>query len=104
MWRSTGFLMNFSVVIELACVVAYITILVGGRASREAGWQVLASLLGVVAGAQMVAMALVVRGYTVAVCGWCGRSADGCDRLISMIMTTGFLLGGSWISRGCCVR
>jgi len=62
--------MNFSVVIELACVVAYITILVGGRASREAGWQVLASLLGVVAGAQLVAMALVVRGYTC-------RCADG---------------------------
>ncbi|KAK0334974.1 hypothetical protein LTR02_015434 [Friedmanniomyces endolithicus] len=63
MWRSTGFLMNFSVVIELACVVAYITILVGGRASREAGWHVLASLLGVVAVAQMVAMALVVYLY-----------------------------------------
>ncbi|KAK0946745.1 hypothetical protein LTR29_001915 [Friedmanniomyces endolithicus] len=63
MWRSTGFLMNFSVVIELACVVAYITILVGGRASREAGWHVLASLLGVVAVAQMVAMALVAYLY-----------------------------------------
>ncbi len=68
--------MNFSVVIELACVVAYITILVGGRASREAGWHVLASLLGVVAVAQMVAMALVVRIY-VPLCGWGGSNADG---------------------------
>ncbi|TKA72376.1 hypothetical protein B0A55_06548 [Friedmanniomyces simplex] len=63
MWRSTGFLMNFSIVIELACVVAYITILVGGRASREAGWQVLASLLALVAVAQMIAMALVAYLY-----------------------------------------
>jgi hypothetical protein len=61
MWRSTGFLMNFSVVLELACVIAYITILVGGRASREAGWKVLAGLLGLVAAGQLIAMALVVR-------------------------------------------
>ncbi|KAK3070898.1 hypothetical protein LTR53_009643 [Teratosphaeriaceae sp. CCFEE 6253] len=63
MWRSTGFLMNFSIVIELACVVAYIVILVGGRSSREAGWQVLASLLGLVAAGQMIAMALVAYLY-----------------------------------------
>lgn len=60
MWRSTGFLMNFSVVIELACIIAYITILVGGRASREAGWKVLSGLLGLAALGQMIAMALVV--------------------------------------------
>ncbi|KAF2772998.1 hypothetical protein EJ03DRAFT_324048 [Teratosphaeria nubilosa] len=63
MWRSTGFLMNFSVIMELAVLVAYLTILVGGRASREAGWKVLASLLSVVAAAQVIAMALVAYLY-----------------------------------------
>jgi len=60
MWRSVGFLMNFSVVVGLACVVAYVTILVGGRGSREGGWKVLSGLLGIVAVVQMIAMALVV--------------------------------------------
>ena len=60
MWRSTGFLLNFSLMAELACVVAYITILVGGRQVRESGWKVLAALLGLVAVAELIAMALVV--------------------------------------------
>ena len=60
MWRSTGFLLNFSLMAELACIVAYVTVLVGGRGVRENGWKIVAGLLGVVALAQMVAMALVV--------------------------------------------
>merc|ERR1711939_1155680 len=59
MWRSTGFLMNFAVVVELACLVAYVTVLVGGRMSREDGWKVLSPLLGLCAVGQAVAMALV---------------------------------------------
>lgn len=60
MWRSTGFLLNFSLMAELACIVAYITILFGGRAVRESGWKILAGLLGLVALGQLIAMALVV--------------------------------------------
>lgn len=60
MWRSTGFLLNFSLMAELACVVAYITILVGGRNVRERGWKILAGLLGLVAAGELIAMALVV--------------------------------------------
>lgn len=60
MWRSTGFFMNFALVIELAVLIAYVTILVGGRASREAGWKILAGLLGLVAVGELLAMALVV--------------------------------------------
>lgn len=52
--------MNFSVVIELACIVAYITVLFGGRGVRESGWKMLGGLLGTVAVSQMIAMALVV--------------------------------------------
>lgn len=61
MWKSAGFLMNFTLVLELATVVAYLTIMVGGRSSREAGWKVLASMLGIVTMSQLIAMALVVR-------------------------------------------
>lgn len=60
LWRSTGFFMNFSVVLELACLVAYITILVGGRMTRESGWKILAGLLSIVAVGQCIAMSLVV--------------------------------------------
>lgn len=65
MWRSTGFLMNFSVVVELAVVIAYIVVLVGGRASREEGWKVLVGLLSLCAIGQMIAMSLVV-GFALA--------------------------------------
>lgn len=59
-WRSTGFLVNFSIMFELACIVAYITILAGGRGVRESGWKILAGLLSTVALGQVIAMALVV--------------------------------------------
>lgn len=52
--------MNFSVVLELAVVVAYVTVLVGGRGAREAGWKMIAGLLSAVAAGQIIAMALVV--------------------------------------------
>lgn len=55
--------MNFTVVFELAVLIAYITILVGGRGAREAGWKMLAGLLSVVAGGQIIAMALVAYLY-----------------------------------------
>jgi len=63
MWRSTGFAVNFSLMVELACIVAYITILFGGRVVRESGWKILAGLLCLVAVGQIVAMALVAYLY-----------------------------------------
>lgn len=62
-WRTAGFFMNFSMVFELACIVAYITILFGGRAVRESGWKMLAGLLSTVAASQLIAMALVAALY-----------------------------------------
>nr|POF01343.1 hypothetical protein CFP56_21291 [Quercus suber] len=63
MWRSTGFLMNFSLVMEVVCALAYVTVLVGGRSAREGGWKMVAGLLGLVAVGQLVAMALVAYLY-----------------------------------------
>ena len=53
--------MNFSIIFEVAVLVAYLVILVGGRGTREVGWKILTPLLLVVAAAQLVAMTLVVR-------------------------------------------
>ncbi|CAK3766113.1 hypothetical protein DOTSEDRAFT_70280 [Lecanosticta acicola] len=62
-WRSTGFFMNLSIVVELACVIAYLTVLVGGRSSREAGWKMVAGLLSIVAVGQIISMALVAYAF-----------------------------------------
>ncbi|THW32238.1 hypothetical protein D6D21_10447 [Aureobasidium pullulans] len=59
MWRSVGFLMNFSVVLELATFVAFAVVLLGGRSNREGGWKMCVSMLGVVMVCQIAAMAIV---------------------------------------------
>jgi len=62
-WRTTGFLMNFAVVLELASLVGFAVVILGGRGKREAGWQILSGVIGLVAAAQMIAMALVAFLY-----------------------------------------
>ncbi|KAG9847805.1 hypothetical protein KCU94_g6849, partial [Aureobasidium melanogenum] len=59
MWRSVGFLMNFSVVLELATFVAFAVVLLGGRSNREGGWKMCAGLLSVVVVCQVAAMGIV---------------------------------------------
>lgn len=59
-WRTTGFLMNLAAVAELAALVGFLVTMAGGRAKREAGWRVMATLLVLVAAAQLVAVAIVV--------------------------------------------
>jgi len=103
MWRSTGFLMNFSIIFEVAVLVAYLVILVGGRGTREVGWKILSPLLLVVAGAQLVAMTLVV-GFDRRRGRGCGEVAHVANmwilRLTSTITTTASSSGGLWTSRG----
>jgi hypothetical protein len=100
MWRSTGFFMNFSLMVELACIVAYVTILFGGRQVRESGWRILAGLLSLVALGQLVAMSLVV--------GWHIHMRLGGmlthDRHIYTTMIGDSSWAGSSTSRGCYVR
>lgn len=105
MWRSTGFFMNLSVIMEIVVLVAYLVILLGGRVSREAGWKILSALLALVAAGQLIAMALVVSRLI-------GNKEDEEDlgskrnadekwhRLIYMTTTLGFFLVGSSTSRG----
>ncbi|KAI5257943.1 hypothetical protein E4T42_00698 [Aureobasidium subglaciale] len=59
MWRSVGFLMNFSVVLELATFVSFAVVLLGGRGNRENGWKMCVGLLAVVMVCQIGAMGIV---------------------------------------------
>jgi hypothetical protein len=63
MWRSVGFLITFTVVLEGLGLVAYLIILSGGKQLRESGWRVLSSIILLSAVVQAAGMALVV-------CGW----------------------------------
>lgn len=60
MWRTTGFLMSFAVVAELAAVVGFLITMAGGKVKRERGWKILGGILGAVAAAQFIGMAVVV--------------------------------------------
>jgi hypothetical protein len=60
MWRSVGFFMSFSVIIELATVVAFIVIILGGKQTRDYGWKIVCSLLAVTVLAQCASMSIIV--------------------------------------------
>lgn len=61
MWRTTGFLMNFAVVAELAALAGFAVVLIGGRVKREgSGWKALGGMLAAVAVAEFLGMGIVV--------------------------------------------
>lgn len=51
--------MSFSVAIELATLVAFVVILLGGKQKRERGWRILVVLLCLTAVCQIVGMGIV---------------------------------------------
>jgi len=55
-----GFMMSFTAVLELATLVAYIVVILGGKQKREAGWKMLASMLLLIGAVQCASMAIVV--------------------------------------------
>lgn len=71
--------MNFSAVIELATLVAFVVVLLGGRDKREGGgWKIVSGLLGLVALVQLISMAIVVSVYLRLRC-YCNGSDRGCE-------------------------
>lgn len=60
MWRSVAFLMSFAVLLELATLVAYIIIILGGQQIRHYGWKVVVSLLAAIVLVQCSGMAIIV--------------------------------------------
>jgi hypothetical protein len=60
MWRTTGFLVSFSAVMEIAAIVGFLIIMRGGKVRRQGGWKVLGGMLTAAAAAEFVGMAVVV--------------------------------------------
>lgn len=60
MWRTSGFLMSFATVAELATLVGFVVTIGGGKVKREYGWKILSGLLATVAVVQFAALGLVV--------------------------------------------
>lgn len=82
-WRSLGWLMSFSIVLEGMVIFAFLAILAGGRAKRETGWKFLSFMLFLVAMVQCTAMALVAWVYD-----WDDRFFHGWNLDISWIFAT----------------
>jgi hypothetical protein len=59
MWRSVGFLMSLAVLLELATLVGYVIIVLGGKQGREYGWKVICTLLALITVVQCAGMAIV---------------------------------------------
>lgn len=64
MWRTSGFLMSFATVAELATLVGFVVTIGGGQVKREYGWKVLSGLLATVAVVQFAALGLVVGSWS----------------------------------------
>ncbi|ORY65254.1 uncharacterized protein BCR38DRAFT_341706 [Pseudomassariella vexata] len=45
MWRSSGFLMSFATIVELATAVSFVVVMAGGKYKREEGWKLIGGLL-----------------------------------------------------------
>jgi hypothetical protein len=53
--------MSFATVAELAALVGFLIIMAGGKVKRQgSGWRILGGLLGAVAAAEFIGMAVVV--------------------------------------------
>ncbi|KAF2458740.1 hypothetical protein BDY21DRAFT_341196 [Lineolata rhizophorae] len=59
MWRSVGFLMTFTVILELAGLIAFAVIILGGKQKRDYGWKLICGLLTLSAATQAASMAIV---------------------------------------------
>jgi len=55
--------MSFSVIIELATIVAFIVIILGGKQTRDYGWKIVCSLLAVIVVAQCASMSIIAYLY-----------------------------------------
>jgi formate hydrogenlyase subunit 3/multisubunit Na+/H+ antiporter MnhD subunit len=73
MWRTVGFLMSFTIVIEGMTLIAYLVILAGGKQKRESGWKILSTLLLLAGLVQCAGMALIVSIPNSSALSTCGQ-------------------------------
>lgn len=62
-WRSVGFLMSFAVIIQLAALIGYGVVIVGGKQKRDKGWKMVSGLMIVAGVVQCAAMSIVAFLY-----------------------------------------
>lgn len=53
--------MSFAVLLELATIVGYVIIVLGGKQSRDYGWRIICSMLAFITIVQCAGMAIVAR-------------------------------------------
>ena len=105
MWRTVGFLANFSAIVHLATLVALVVVMAGGKYQRERGWPVVAGLLAIAGLVELAIVAVVAYLYDhdgqFAVIGWaldyswylCLASAVGATLGAVGIVVSAYLLG-----------
>lgn len=60
MWRTSGFLMSFATIVELATAISFLVVMFGGKYKREEGWRVISGLLLADAAIEFAGMGIVV--------------------------------------------
>lgn len=45
MWRSSGFLISFATIVELATLITFLVVMAGGKYKRESGWKLIGCFL-----------------------------------------------------------
>ncbi|KAI1812925.1 hypothetical protein GGS20DRAFT_511828 [Poronia punctata] len=59
LWRSSGFLLSFATIVELATLVTFIVVMAGGKYKREGGWKLIGGFLLADAVVEFASMGIV---------------------------------------------
>lgn len=60
MWRSSGFLISFATIVELATLITFFVVMAGGKYKRETGWKLISCFLIADAIVEFASMGIVV--------------------------------------------
>jgi hypothetical protein len=60
LWRSSGFLLSFATIVELATLVTFVVVIAGGKYKREGGWKLIGGFLLADAVVEFASMGIVV--------------------------------------------
>ncbi|KAI1183006.1 hypothetical protein F5B17DRAFT_417940 [Nemania serpens] len=63
LWRTSGFLLSFATIVELATLVSFLVVLAGGKYKREGGWRLIGGFLLADAVVEFAGMGIVAWLY-----------------------------------------
>ncbi|KAI0017467.1 hypothetical protein F4780DRAFT_755546 [Xylariomycetidae sp. FL0641] len=63
MWRTSGFLLSFATIVELATLITFLVVMAGGKYKREMGWKLIGGFLLADAVVEFAGMGLVAYLY-----------------------------------------